>query len=39
MLEDIDDVVSSAPEPRSLPEKKAPPAKKGQPEKRQPAKR
>ena len=39
MLEDIDDVVSSAPEPRSLPEKKAPPAKKGQPEKRQPTKR
>ena len=39
MLEDIDDVVSSAPEPRSLPEKKAPPAKKAQPEKRQPAKR
>jgi Protein of unknown function (DUF1499) len=39
LLEDIDDVVSSAPEPRSLPEKKALPAKKGQPEKRQPAKR
>ena len=39
MLEDIDDVVSSAPEPRSLPEKKAPPAKKGQSEKRQPTKR
>ncbi|HEY6025041.1 MAG TPA: DUF1499 domain-containing protein [Pseudolabrys sp.] len=39
LLEDLDEVVSSAPEPRSLPEKKAPPAKKGQPEKRQPTKR
>ena len=39
MFEDIDDLVSSAPEPRSAPEKKAPPAKKGQPDKRQPAKR
>ena len=39
MLEDIDDVVSSAPEPRSQPEKKAPPTKKGQTDKRQPAKR
>ena len=39
MLEDLDDAVSSAPEPRSLPEKKAPPPKKGQPEKRQPGKR
>lgn len=39
LLEDIDDTVGSAPEPRSLPEKKGPPAKKGQPEKRQPAKR
>ncbi|MGB9324049.1 MAG: DUF1499 domain-containing protein, partial [Pseudolabrys sp.] len=39
LLGDIDDVISSAPEPRSLPEKKAPPTKKGQPEKRQPAKR
>lgn len=39
LLEDLDDVVSSAPEPRSAPEKKAPPPKKGQPEKRQPAKR
>jgi hypothetical protein len=39
LLEDLDDVVSSAPGPRPVPEKKAPPAKKGQPEKRQPAKR
>ncbi|MGC2643653.1 MAG: DUF1499 domain-containing protein, partial [Pseudolabrys sp.] len=40
LLEDIDDAVSSAPEPRSLPEKKAPPAKKGQPDKKgQPARR
>jgi uncharacterized protein (DUF1499 family) len=39
MFEDIDDLVSSAPEPRSVPEKKTPPAKKGQPEKRQPTKR
>ena len=39
LLEDIDDTVSSTPEPRSVPEKKAPPAKKGQPEKNQPGKR
>jgi hypothetical protein len=39
LLEDIDDAISSTPEPRSLPEKKALPAKKDQPEKRQPAKR
>ena len=39
MLEDIDVVVSSAPEPRQQQEKKAPPTKKGQPEKRQPTKR
>lgn len=40
LLEDIDDLVSSAPEPRNLPEKKPPPAKKGQPEKKgQPARR
>jgi uncharacterized protein (DUF1499 family) len=39
LLEDIDDVVSSTPEPRALPEKKEPPPKKGQPEKRQPARR
>ena len=39
LLGDIDEVISSAPEPRSLPEKKAPPTKKGQPEKRQPANR
>jgi uncharacterized protein (DUF1499 family) len=39
LLEDIDDAISSAPEPRSLPEKKALPAKKDQSEKRQPAKR
>jgi uncharacterized protein (DUF1499 family) len=40
LLEDLDDVISSAPEPRALPEKKALPGKKGQqPDKRQPAKR
>jgi len=40
LLEDLDDAVGSAPEPRSLPEKKPPPPKKGQqPEKRQPGKR
>src|SRR5262245_49255306 len=39
LLEDIDDTVSSAPEPRSVPEKKTPPGKKGQPEKNQPGKR
>ena len=39
LLEDLDDTISSAPEPRSLPEKKALPAKKGQPDKRQPTKR
>jgi len=40
LLEDLDDVVGSAPEPRSLPEKKPPPPKKGQqPEKRQPGRR
>jgi uncharacterized protein (DUF1499 family) len=39
LLDDIDDTVSSTPEPRSLPDKKGLPAKKGQPEKRQPAKR
>ncbi|MGB2647368.1 MAG: DUF1499 domain-containing protein [Pseudolabrys sp.] len=39
LLGDIDEVISSAPEPRSLPEKKVPPTKKGQPEKRQPAQR
>jgi uncharacterized protein (DUF1499 family) len=39
LLEDIDDVVRSTPEPRSQQEKKAPPTKKGQPDKRQPAKR
>src|SRR5499433_1858733 len=40
LLEDIDDTVSSAPEPRSVQEKKALPAKKGQPDKKgQPAKR
>ena len=39
LLEDIDDTVSSTPEPRSLPEKKPPPEKKGQPEKRQPSRR
>jgi uncharacterized protein (DUF1499 family) len=37
LLEDLDDAVGSAPEPRALPEKKPPPPKKGQqPEKRQP---
>jgi uncharacterized protein (DUF1499 family) len=40
LLEELDDVVGSAPEPRSLPEKKPPPPKKGQqPEKRQPGRR
>jgi uncharacterized protein (DUF1499 family) len=39
LLEDIDDAVTSASEPRALPEKKAQPAKKVPPEKRQPAKR
>ncbi|HMF20954.1 MAG TPA: DUF1499 domain-containing protein [Pseudolabrys sp.] len=39
MFEDIDDLVSSAPEPRPIPEKKPPPPKKGQNEKRQPANR
>ena len=40
LLEDLDDVVGSAPEPRSLPDRKPPPPKKGQqPEKRQPGKR
>jgi uncharacterized protein (DUF1499 family) len=40
LLEEIDDAVSSAPEPRSLPEKKALPAKKSPPDKKgQPAKR
>jgi hypothetical protein len=39
LLEDLDDVISSAPEPRALPEKKALPGKKDQPDKRQPAKR
>jgi uncharacterized protein (DUF1499 family) len=40
LLEDIDDAITSAPEPRSLPEKKALPVKKGQPEKKgQPARR
>jgi uncharacterized protein (DUF1499 family) len=40
LLEDIDDAVSSAPEPRSLLEKKALPVKKGQPDKKaQPTKR
>ena len=40
LLEDLDDAVGSAPEPRSLPEKKPPPPKKGQqPEKRQPGRR
>jgi uncharacterized protein (DUF1499 family) len=41
LLEDIDDVVSSAPEPRPLPQLKTPPPQKGQrqPDKRQPAKR
>jgi uncharacterized protein (DUF1499 family) len=40
LLDDIDDTVSSTPEPRSLPEKKAVPTKKGQPDKKgQPTKR
>jgi uncharacterized protein (DUF1499 family) len=40
LLEDIDDVATSAPEPRQLPQAKTPPAQKGrQPDKRQPAKR
>jgi uncharacterized protein (DUF1499 family) len=40
LLEDIDDVLSSAPEPRQLPQAKTPPAQKGRPaDKRQPAKR
>lgn len=40
LLEDIDDVVSSAPEPRQPPQVKTPPSQKGrQPDKRQPAKR
>lgn len=41
LLEDIDDMVSSAPEPRQLPQVKTPPGQKGQrqPDKRQPAKR
>ena len=40
LLEDLDDVVGSAPEPRSAPEKKPAPPKKGQqPEKRQPGRR
>lgn len=39
LLEDIDDVVGAAPEPRALPQKPAPPPKKGQPDKRQPARR
>jgi uncharacterized protein (DUF1499 family) len=40
LLEDIDDVVSSTPEPRPLPQTKTPPSQKGrQPDKRQPAKR
>lgn len=39
LFEDIDDAVSSIPEPRPVPEKPAPPPKKGQSEKRQPAKR
>jgi uncharacterized protein (DUF1499 family) len=40
LLEDIDDVVSSAPEPRQPPQAKTPPSQKGrQPDKRQPAKR
>jgi uncharacterized protein (DUF1499 family) len=34
LIEDIDDAVGSAPEPRAEPEKKAQPAKKGQPAKR-----
>jgi uncharacterized protein (DUF1499 family) len=41
LLEDIDDVLSSAPEPRQLPQAKAPQTQKGQrpTDKRQPAKR
>ncbi len=39
LLEDLDDTINSAPEPRSAPQKTAPAVKKGQPEKRQPAKR
>jgi uncharacterized protein (DUF1499 family) len=40
LLEEIDDTVSSTPEPRALPEKKALPVKKGQTDKKgQPAKR
>jgi Protein of unknown function (DUF1499) len=39
LFEDIDDAVSSAPEPRPAPEKPTPAPKKGQPDKRQPAKR
>jgi uncharacterized protein (DUF1499 family) len=41
LLEDIDDVLSSAPAPRPLPQAKAPPGQKGQrqPDKRQPGKR
>jgi uncharacterized protein (DUF1499 family) len=40
LLEDIDDVVSSAPEPRQPPQVKTPPSQKGrQPDKRQPPKR
>jgi uncharacterized protein (DUF1499 family) len=40
LLEDIDDAVSSAPEPRQPPQVKTPPSQKGrQPDKRQPAKR
>jgi uncharacterized protein (DUF1499 family) len=35
LLEDIDDAVSSMPEPRALPERKPPPPQKRQPEKRQ----
>jgi hypothetical protein len=40
LLEDLDDVVSSTPEPRQQPQVKTPPSQKGrQPDKRQPAKR
>ncbi len=39
LLEDIDDVVGAAPEPRSVPQRPTTPPKKGQPDKRQPAKR
>ena len=39
LLEDIDDGVGAAPEPRPVPQRPAAPPKKGQPEKRQPAKR